>query len=143
MVFIYTVVHTHTYSKNTYGSTRYTTPPSPPPSLSLTLSSPPSKYSSTFLFLECQIECSYWKVDSLREGLAHVAEQVENVLAFASSQAGEQLWYPWQPIHGENHRIVLVDGLCKKSTPTLVHSLTIYSSYIVHVKYHTVLFRHL
>ena len=90
------------------------------PFLSLSLSSPLSlplslsQYSSTFLFLECEIECSYWEVDSLREGLSHVAEQVEDVLAFASSQAGEQLWYPWQPIHGENRRIVLVDGLCKK-----------------------------
>ena len=87
---------------------------SPYLSLSLPLSpSIPLSHYSTFLFLECEIECSYWEVDSLRESLSHVAEQVEDVLAFASSQAGEQLWYPWQPIHGENRRIVLVDGLCK------------------------------
>ena len=69
------------------------------------------------LQLEGKVEGADGEVHCLGVGLAHGAEQVEDVAALLPHQAGQQLWYPWQPQDRGDADVVLVHSLCQCTLP--------------------------
>ena len=69
----------------------------------------------SLLHLESEVECTYGEVDSLRVGLPHGAQQVQDIVPLLPHQARQQLRYPRQPVVGGDPIEVLVHSLLEES----------------------------